>query len=184
MSDSQSADVATVFAAIDGRHGVSVQRDADGVVAGYRFEDFRGTQWMSGGWLEALLYVELLAEFRHRNDAVVSTNIYLADRAASETLAELDVAVLIRGQLHIIEAKTGEMTSGRSGASIDRAFAQADSLKHDLLGNSGKLLIVNPIVTNAPIVAQRARKGGEELFLGPDAVARAVARVVELATAG
>lgn len=170
-----------VFNALAGLDGLVIERDRTGNPVGCRLETVTAADFFRGQWLEGLLYLDLATALKGRNDVELAANLSIMARDGRDRLAEFDVAIMLRGQLHVIEAKTGRMTSARKSEAADRAFTQLDSVKRTLLGQVGKALIVNPCITDAPVVGERARRGGEEVFLGPDAVAGAVARVKQLA---
>ena len=74
------------------------------------------TTFMRGGWLEAYLFNVVRMEFGKRNDVEIAANLGLAywknsDRPQDVRIAEIDAAILTKGQLHIVEAKTGGLTT-------------------------------------------------------------------------
>jgi len=174
---------AAAFVALDGFPGLAIGRDDHGTPVDCTIETEAAANFLRGGWLEALLYLEIADAMRKRNDVEIAASLRIRLRNGANQIAEFDIAVLIRSQLHLIEAKTANMGSAVSAEAGERSFAQLDSMKRLLLGQVGKALIVNPRVTQAYNLDGRARRGGEELFLGRDAVEHAVERIRQLAGA-
>lgn len=149
-----------------------------------------GARLLNGGWLEAELFNRLERRLAGRPHVSVAANVRLAfDLAeaadAKAELGELDVAVMVGSQLHVLEAKTGHF-GGKGQMAGERAFGQVEQLKRSLLGQFGRLLLVQSRETDETLAAgdgafpDRARGAGIDLLLGPDAVAKAEARVERL----
>ncbi|HEX5327827.1 MAG TPA: DUF1887 family CARF protein [Acetobacteraceae bacterium] len=175
--------LAAAFDALDGFDGFTITRDATGLPVSVAVENRHAAKFLNGNWLEAHLFLEIRRAVGGCAGVEIAANLGICEPGKLRA-AEFDVAILVRGQLHLIEAKTGEMYSAVGQQGAERSFSQLDSMKRALLGQVGKALIVNPRMTTAGGVLDRALRGGEELFLGPDAVTDAMARIVQLVEGG
>jgi len=171
--------IQSAFQAMDGHLGFKVERNADGIPQCYRIEQYSAVAFLQGGWLEAQLFLALDTAFAERNDVELRANVCLFDRTGGKRITEIDVAVMIRGQLHILEAKTGTMESAVGTENAERSLAQIATNKADLLGQmGGYAFVVNPTIDAVPeVVEQRARSTGIGLILGASAVEEAVRKV-------
>lgn len=131
---------------------------------------------LNGGWLEGFLFNRVRALMAGRNDCFVYANVRLAfpprGPGPKETVAEIDVAVMIQSQLHIIEAKTASFGAKASKAGNEHSLAQIDSIKRQLLAQFGCAFVVNPRETTSSLeggpgdFVRRSRAAGIELLLG------------------
>lgn len=175
--------IADVLRAMDGLPGCRLV--AGSTLASLEVTREEAARLLNGGWLEGYVYNRLFAHVGGRDDVEVVANLGLAHRQGQKRAAELDVAVLVKSQLHLIEAKTGRLTPKDAQGSGERSLAQVDHVKKMLLGQVGKALIVNPRETEARADHEgdfglRARHGGEELFFGIGAIDRLVERVATI----
>lgn len=131
---------------------------------------------LSGKWLEYVIYNKLQ---RFTEDARIATGIRLADKTSTGKLTnewgEIDVALMVADQLHVVEVKTGIMEK----AGRRNTLAQMIQLRERLLGPFGRAWIVNPVVTFAEMdrdraFLTRARKASATVYVGPAAVDRFV----------
>ena len=98
----------------------------------------------------------------------------------------MDVALLCRSKLVVVETKSSSMTGRASRDANERSLAQLEANKRQLLGQVGHALVLNPCITqdafstNTGSVAAQVRRAGLTEFVGPGAIARLTARVREL----
>jgi Card1-like, endonuclease domain len=168
-----------LFGSLDGMPGFKKESDS-----AFAAETDRAAKLLHGGWLEAYLYNRIRVLARPYNDVEVGANVVCT--AGNDPASEIDVALLIGGQLHAIEAKTADLgTEEMSGSTI----RQAQNLKTNLLGQPGRIMIVNPRVTRDGAANARgdllirARNAGVELYLGVEAVDKALTIVRDLLSA-
>jgi hypothetical protein len=155
--------------------------------------DEAAVKFLKGGWLEGVLFNRIRRRFAGNDRVAVSANLGLAHRDAAGSrgprIAEIDIAILVKSQLHLVEAKTASMTTAAAKAGGQVSLAQIDSVKKLLVGQIGKVLIANPREDAASVgkhggdIHERARRGGEELFVGADAVDAVVRRAVDIVDA-
>lgn len=169
--------VLAALGALDGMGGLDIQKGVDGLCTSCVVRTPLAARFLRGGWLEALLFLRLLEVADKHKDVTIATTLglaYLNDR--KQQVTEIDIAVLVRSQLLIVEAKSSAMSSRATRANNERSFAQMDSNKKALLGQVGRAVVVNPCVEPGRFetlrggVAQRLVRGGEEILLGPTAV--------------
>ena len=126
---------------------------------------------LRGGWLEALLYNRAFDLALGRSDVEVAGGLVFRPGGAPE--GEIDVALLVRGQLHAIEAKTSWFGDGPA---TEKTLQQVQNLKHTILGVPGRMLVVNPRLSAGQMrdfkanVEPRAKLLGVEFYLGPSAL--------------
>lgn len=148
----------------------------------------RAARFLRGGWLEAALFLSIETECAGRNDVEVANNVAIRFASAPEQtgvrdIGELDVAVMVRSQLHIVEAKTGGFSAKASRENAEQSIAQIDVLKRHLLGQFGRCIAVNPteqldtLAGRSGDFVKRAENSGIELALGPTAIADTVAKI-------
>ncbi|MGH7109573.1 MAG: Card1-like endonuclease domain-containing protein, partial [Stellaceae bacterium] len=182
-----SADAAAALIALDGIGGLrrAAKNDGKHVVQATRRD---GAMLVRSQWLEAVLFNRIKQCLGHLPYVSVAATVPLRLRsgAARDDLGEIDVAVMIRSQLHIVEAKFASF-GRRSRRSGEQSFAQLESLKRQLMGQYGRIVVVNPRETNATLsraagaFPDRARRAGIDLLLGPTAVDDAVQLLERLA---
>lgn len=146
---------------------------------------------LSSKWFEAYLFLKLSESLRRRNDVFVGANIRLRYSKSEgggpvRERGEIDVALVVHSQLHIVEAKTGTFTSKESYGRTEQTMAQMESLKRHLLGQFGRLFIVNPREDARELrkrrgdFVRRAENAGIELILGRDCFGELLKRIGEL----
>ncbi|MGE4046217.1 MAG: DUF1887 family CARF protein [Acetobacteraceae bacterium] len=174
--------------ALSGFPGLETDRNAAGNVTAFRITDAVAARFLTGGWLEATLYLALRDALGHRNDVTVAAGLALSpEDKPDDRETELDVAVIIGSQLIIIEAKCSVMTGHAAMRIGERSLPQVENNKRMLGGQVCRALIANPCITwprlehQKGAVIQRAQRGGIELFLGPTAVTDVVEYVVGIA---
>jgi hypothetical protein len=146
----------------------------------FRITTGEAANFLRGRWLEAYAYLKLLDEYRGRNDVSVAANVCLRHSESRDdalmTRGEIDVALMIRSQLHIIEAKTARFVGRDQSAPAERSLAQLESLKRNLLGQFGRVFVINPTdrrkwLASAPgDFLTRAQAAGIDLLLGSHCV--------------
>jgi hypothetical protein len=185
---------ADALSGLDGIMGLEARTDAEGRRALFAAEK-AGAKLIKSGWLEAYLYHRVRDEIGQRNDVQLAANLKVAmdwregsDVKEDAEIGEFDLAVMAGGQLHLVDAKTGNL--GRHSAQQEKSLDQAVRWKQALLGNHGAFALVAPRVTEHPIEQSdgafltRARQAGISLFLGPSAVDDVVAWISRLVTKG
>jgi hypothetical protein len=171
---------AGALSGLDGMLGLEAKHDADRRPALFVHEK-AGAKLIKSGWLEAYLYHRVRHVIGHRNDVQLAANLRIAmdwregsDVKEDAEIGEFDLAVMAGGQLHLVDAKTGNL--GRHNAQQEKSLDQAARWKLALLGNHGAFALVAPRVTEHPpeqndgAFLTRARQAGIDLFLGPSAV--------------
>ena len=144
-----------------------------------------GVDLLNGGWIEALLYNKLREHFHDRPDVRILPNVEVGYPEGDEIIGEIDIAILFKSQLHVIETKVAHFGSTQNGASA-KALAQIDKWKRLMLGQFGRVILVQPRQTqqNPPLAKgsflSRALAAGADLALGPGAIEDAVALVERL----
>lgn len=183
--------------ALSGLHaimGLEARTDAEGRPTLFVSEK-AGAKLIKSGWLEAYLYHRVRNEIGQRNDVQLAANLRIAldwreglDVKEDAEIGEFDLAVMAGGQLHLVDAKTGNL--GRHNAQQEKSLDQAVRWKQALLGNHGAFALVAPRVTERPTEQSdgafltRARQAGIDLFLGPSAVDDVVAWLSRLVAEG
>lgn len=130
--------------------------------------------FLQSGWLEAHIFNRIGKLVRGRNDVEIRANLCLThDRS---DLGEIDLAVYIGDQLHIVEAKTLSFSGPAGQESVGKSLRQIDTLKRLLLAQHGRAWLVNPRETKESATLARgdvirgARAKGIELVLGSGAI--------------
>lgn len=190
ISKAAADSLARALSKMDGLLGCAAVHDTSGRLLKLQITREDSVKFLKGGWLEAYLYNRLRSQLSSRSDVGIVANLGIGHRRADgrcgPRVAEIDVGVLVKSQLHIVEAKTASFTAKGAKDGGERSLAQIDSVKKQLIGQVGKVLIVNPRDDLQSVgrlggdIDLRARRGGEELFLGTDAVERLVDRVKEI----
>lgn len=152
-------------------------------------------EWMArmlrGAWLEAEIYFALLDACKGRNDVEIAMNVALQFASAKEDnpfsdIGEIDVAVMVRSQLHAIEGKTAGFSGKASKANAEQSVAQIEALKRHLLGQFGQYIAVNPRETEESLrggsgdFMSRMESAGIDFALGPKAVETAAQKIARL----
>ena len=144
-----------------------------------------GARFIKSGWLEAYLFNRIEAVVGLEAGVKVAANVGLrfAEDGRSDhesSFGELDVAVMIRNQLHGFEVK---LTSLKARHSQDKPLDQGRKFKLGPGGPQGQYTIVAPRTTEAALIGHpgafldQAERLGIALALGPNAVDTAVAQV-------
>nr|WP_294546230.1 DUF1887 family CARF protein [uncultured Rhodopila sp.] len=173
---------------LQGFPGIDFDLDAGNAISGFQINTAAASRFLTGGWLEAALYLAVKDALGARNDVSVFTGLAICSEAKPGTQqVELDLAVMIGSQLVIVEAKSSQMTNAAAARIGDHALPVVENNKRMLGGQVCRALIVNPCVTlnwleNRPgAVTDRARRGGIELCLGSRAIDKAVDYIVDIA---
>lgn len=139
-----------------------------------------------GGWLEAYIFNRIEALVAGSNDVEIRANLRLTQHQHDS--AEIDLALYIRDQLHIVEAKTANFGNRAAHASGGQSLSQVDTVKRHLLAQHGHAWVVNPRETKHRLdrgpgdFIPRAQSTGIELLVGRDAVNELVGHVRKLLT--
>lgn len=142
-----------------------------------RISDELVARLLCGGWLEAYLFNSLRKLLSGRNDVEIDCGLRFGFPRGEEigerlTAYEIDVAIMIRDQLHIVEAKTASFSGNAAKKSNEHSLAQIESAKRLLLGQFGRVFAVNPretvgnLETGSGDFPRRAQAAGVELLLG------------------
>ena len=176
-TDANRIALALALGALHGFPGLDVDLDAAGRCTSFRATSAMAVRFLTGGWLEAHIYLVLRETLRDRNDILVAASLGLAATESPNIRdTEIDVAVMIGSQLLIVEAKSSTMTGKAAERAGERSLPAAESNMRALLGQVGKMLIVNPCVEAKTLkqggsVIPKTRRAGMDLFVGPEAVA-------------
>lgn len=150
----------------------------------YQVTDEYTARLLHGAWLEAYMFNRIAALVSGRNDVEIRANLRLTQHA--NDFAEIDLALYIRDQFHIVEAKTSNFGKRAASTSGGQSIAQVDSLKRLLQAQHGRTWIVNPReskrrLANGPgDFIPRAQTTAIELLLGRGAVNDLVGHVRKL----
>ncbi|MGD1037078.1 MAG: DUF1887 family CARF protein [Roseiarcus sp.] len=138
---------------------------------------------LRGQWLEGLIYNRICEWTRGRNDVEVSANVRLAHRLdefgrtrvihRGLELGEIDVALMVRSRLHIIEAKTARFSGRDLKDQTARSFEKIGRIRQLLQKQFGACVIVNPRETKESLMRSgdfptRAADAGVSLLFGDD----------------
>ncbi len=162
-------------------------RSGDGATAGRPFlhaDSKEGAELLRGGWIEVLLHNRLQAAFHDRPDVQIVPNVRIEFNEGGQEIGEIDIAVMIKSQIHIIEAKLAHFGDARVGGAA-KALAQVNMWKRSLLGQFGQIIVVQPrqVLHGQPVKGSfigRAMAAGADLALGPNAVEETIAIVERL----
>ena len=176
-----------VFAAFDGLDGMDVVRDSTGRVERLEFDGAEAARFVGGVWLEAAILGRVRDALRRAPGAEVAAGVRLAVEGSGAPGAnaprddgELDVAIAINDQLHVVEAKAVR-ESGRIGDHI----AKLVKIRQELGSQVMRCFLVAPLLGGREIgrgdFEERARKQGVRLLHGPralDYLEKEIARLV------
>jgi hypothetical protein len=161
---------------LDGWPGIRL--DPDG---GCFVETEAAGRFLRGRWLEAYLFLMLRSRYAGWNGVEVATGVrlqYLSSTTHVAELGELDVAVMIGGQLHAIEAKTGTLSSRLQSGKFEQSVAKVEQLKRKLMSQHGQYMICATAEDASSVrhgdFGKRCADAGIALFLGPIAPEQAV----------
>lgn len=101
----------------------------------------------NGGWLDEIVYDQVLEVFRNKEDAAaqgIAKNLIFfwadEDQAITKTKNELDVCFLYKNKLHIIECKTSNMMNDDKA---DDALYKLNALKGRAGGLAAKAMLIS-----------------------------------------
>lgn len=165
-----------VFAAFDGLDGMDVVRDSTGRIERLEFRGAEAARFVGGVWLEAAILGRVRDALRHVPGAEVAAGVRLAVEGSGAPGAhaprddgELDVAIAINDQLHVVEAKAVK-AADRIGDSI----AKLVKIRQELGSQIMRCFLVAPLLDECEIergdFEERARKQGVRLLYGPKAL--------------
>ena len=149
-----------------------------------------GVDMLRGGWFETLVFNRLEQHFQDRNGVALLPNVRVAYTTTTALnpgaeIGEFDIAVMIQSQLHIVETKAAHISGSERGG-MAKALAQIDKWKRSLLGQFGRIIVVQPrqtleeLETRGSTFLDRADHAGADLALGPDATDRTIALLEHL----
>ena len=170
-----------VFAAFDGLNGLNVVRDSKGRIDRLQFngaEAAEAARFVGGVWLEAAILGRVRDVLRRVPGVEVAAGVRLAVEGSGAPGAnaprddgELDVAIAIDDQLHVVEAK-----AVRESGKIGDHIAKLVKIRQELGSQVMRCFLVAPLLRGGEIgrgdFVERARKQGVHLLHGPKALDR------------
>jgi hypothetical protein len=137
--------------------------------------DEPAAKFLSGGWLEGLIYNRALDEFGNDREVSIGSNLRLRFAGSRSDFGEIDVAFMRGDQLHLIEAKAVRDAKSQGGqVRLRDSLARLAYMKRQLLGQQGRAWLVAPLLDHAQIrsgdYARAASEAGVRLLFGRDAV--------------
>lgn len=165
-----------VFEAFDGLEGLEVARDANGRPSRLDMRDEEALRFVGGIWLEAALLGRVRDALRHAPRAEIVAGARLGVEGprtgganAPPDDSELDVAIVVDDQLHVVEAKAVK----QSGKIAD-AVAKLAKIRQELGSPVMRLFLVAPLLNKTDMgrgaFVERAEKQGVRLLYGPRAL--------------
>lgn len=135
---------------------------------------------LRGAWLEAVIYNRLRARLEPPDVEVVAG----VENADAGSWGEIDVGLMILGQLHAIEAKAcrfdRDAPEGRGKQNKQKADQQVSKFRARLLGPFGRAWIVNPLAA-ADDVRGLGKAAAATVLVGPHAIDNLVEQAVAMA---
>lgn len=130
-------------------------------------------RYFKGGWLEAYVYNLVMDELGNDPANCVGCNLRLAYQQSNADLGEIDVFLMKRDQLHIIEVKA---YTGTGKGVLDGAISKLSSIKRQLIGQQGQGWLVVPLLNDHSLekgdYIRRAKEAGISLLNGRNAMNR------------
>jgi hypothetical protein len=169
-------ELANILSAFSGLGGIEALQDGQFAVT----TETAG-RLLRGGWLEAYIFNRIEELAQGRNDVEIRANMRLTHR--QDDSGEIDLALYVGEQLHIVEAKTQGFGGKRTG---EKALSQIETLKRLFQAQYGRTWVVNPTTTRQRLdegrgdFIPRAESAGIALLLGPRAVNKLVAEIQKL----
>ena len=165
-----------VFKAFEGIEGLEVARDADGRIERLGVRGEEAHRFIGGVWLEAAILNRVRRALRHAPRAEIVAGARLAVEGsrtgganAPPDDSEIDVAVVIDDQLHVVEAKAVK----QSGKIAD-AVAKLVKIRQELGSQVMRCFLVAPLLNITDMgrgaFVERAEKQGVRLLYGPQAM--------------
>ena len=165
-----------VFEAFDGLEGLEVVRDANGRPSRLDVRDEEALRFVGGIWLEAALLGRVRDALRHvpRAEIVAGARLGVEGSRTGGANAppddsELDVAIVVDDQLHVVEAKAVK----QSGKIAD-AVAKLAKIRQELGSPVMRRFLVAPLLNKTDMgrgaFVERAEKQGVRLLYGPRAL--------------
>ena len=143
-----------------------------------------GLKFLTGGWLEAAIFLDVSKALAGVPDSTVAANLELTDHRSPESDSkkvdtEFDVVVLTNDKLQLIEAKASLDNNG-----LHRAIDKLGKYRTQLSGPAGKAWIVAPFHGRADLeraeILAHAEREGVKLLYGSDALAQLTAALTPL----
>ena len=171
---------ASLIRSFEGLEGMCVNVDSKGQMKSVSV-DQRARRFMAGIWLESVVFgmVEDIFE-QHKRKVELAAGLKLAlSTAPDKEHAEIDVALFVNGQLHVIEVKAVTST-----VNFREYSPKLVSLRDELGSHQMRTFLVTPLLYERRVRHQgfrdRVGKQGVELFTGlasqkrgqPDALER------------
>ena len=168
----------TVFEAFDGLEGLKVARDTKGRIERLEVRGEKAHRFVGGVWLEAVVLNRVRRALRHAPRAEIVAGARLGVEGsrtggahAPPDDSEIDVAIVIDDQLHVIEAKA--FTVSAPGA-IANAVAKLVKIRQELGSQVMRCFLVAPLLNKWDMgrgaFVERAEKQGVRLLYGPRAM--------------
>ena len=171
----KSGAAGTVFEAFDGLEGLKAARDANGRIERLEVRSDEAHRFVRGVWLEAAVLNRVRYALRGASRAEIVAGVRLGVEGARAGGAnaqpddsELDVAIVVDDQLHVIEAKA--FTVSMPGA-IANAVAKLAKIRQELGSQVMHCFLVAPLLNKWDMgrgaFVERAEKQGVRLLYGP-----------------
>ena len=172
---------AAAIRAFDGLDGLNIVRCRGAHVQSIEVETEAARRFIGGVWLEAVVFGLVRDVFRCTRAEVVAGAVLAVEGrppAASNILpddTELDVAIVLDDQLHVIEVKAVTST-GRagSGGKFGDHIAKLVKIRQELGSQVMRSFLVAPLLSKSDLergsFTKRADKQGVRLRYGPDAI--------------
>ena len=173
----KSGAAGTVLEAFDGLEGLKAARDANGQIERLEVRSEEAYRFVGGGWLEAAVLNRVRYALRGASRVEIVAGVRLGVEGprtgganAPPDDSELDVAIVVDDQLHVIEAKA--FTVSMPGA-IANAVAKLAKIRQELGSQLMGCFLVAPLLNRWDMgrgaFVERAEKQGVRLLYGPRA---------------
>ena len=179
-----------VFESFEGLEGLEVIRNSEGLVENLEIRSEAAARFVGGVWLEAAILSRVHRAMSHVAGAEVVAGARIRvdgskTREASDPPddSEIDVAIVVNEQLHVIEAKAvGD--SRKTGDHI----AKLVKIRQELGSQVMRCFLVAPLLSKSEIAhgdfIARAKKQGVDLLYGHSALNDLEREIAALAQAG
>lgn len=172
----ESAATQPVFEAFDGLESLDIVRDAGGRIERLGVRGEEAYRFIGGVWLEAVVLNRVRRALRHapRAEIVAGARLAVESSGAGGANAppddtEIDAAVVLDDQLHVIEAKAVK----QSGKIAD-AVSKLAKIRQELGSQVMHCFLVAPLLNKGDMgrgaYVERAEKQGVRLLYGPRAL--------------
>lgn len=185
--------VVPVFESFEGLEGLEVVRNSEGLVENLEIRSEAAARFVGGIWLEAAILgrvhramshvagAEVVAGARIRVDG---SRIHGASAPTDDS--EIDVAIVVNEQLHVIEAKA--VSASGASRKMSHYLAKLVKIRQELGSQVMRCFLVAPLLEKKDLergdFVVRARKQGVDLLYGRSALNDLDKEVAALAQTG